>query len=133
MPGVVLDASAFLAYLQGEPGADVVAEMMLEGAWMSAANWAEVLSKVADAGLEPRELAHRLESEGIMGGIIKIMPLTGEQAARIGELPKVTRSHGLSLGDRACLALGLELNLPVATADQAWGLLELPVPVRLIR
>lgn len=133
MGSFVLDASALLAYLHDEPGAEAVAEMLLERAYMSAANWAEVLSKVADAGREPLEFARYLEDEGLIGGIIKVMPLTAEHAPAIGKLREETRSLGLSLGDRACLALGLELDLPVATADHAWSKVDLDIPVRLIR
>jgi ribonuclease VapC len=120
----VLDASALLAYLHDEDGADVVAEAISESAAISAANWAETLSKVAEAGVDPGELARDLEEQGLLHGLVEVVPLTAEDAILIGELRVPTKHLGLSLGDRACLALGLRVRLPILTADREWVELE---------
>jgi ribonuclease VapC len=133
MSSCVLDASALLAYLQDEPGADEVAEFLSSGVCMSAVNWAEVLSKVSDAGHDPAEFVRSLEAEGLVGGIIEVVPLSVGYALTIGQLRAATRSIGLSLGDRACLALALAMKLPVVTVDRAWSALVLDVPVHQVR
>ena len=130
---VVLDASAMLAYLHGEPGAQVVAEAFIDGAFMSALNWAEVLTKFAEEGQNPEELVGRLEAQGILGGAVEVVPMTGVDAPIIAGLRLPTRAAGLSVADRACLALGMRLRLPVLTADRTWAGLGLDVEVRLVR
>ena len=130
---VVLDASAMLAYLHGEPGAHTVAEAITDGALISALNWAEVLSKVAEESQNPEELVGRLESQGILGRAVEVIPMTSIDATIIARLRLPTRSAGLSLGDRACLALGMRLRLPVLTADRIWAGLDLDVEVQLVR
>ena len=130
---VVLDASALLAYLLGEPGAATVAEALTSGGLISAVNWAEVLSRVAEEGENPEELGARLGVEGIIGRVVEVIPLTEMDASIIARLRPLTRSAGLSLGDRACLALGMRLGLPVLTADRVWAELDLGVEVRLAR
>ena len=129
----VLDASALLAYLRDEAGAIDTAEAIATGAAISAANWAEVLSKVAEEGEDPEMVAQRLESEGIIGGSLQVFPLTDMDARVMGRLRPLTRSAGLSLGDRACIALGIRLACEVLTADRSWAGLDLGVDVRLIR
>ena len=129
----VLDASAMLAYLQGETGAAIVAEAITGGALISALNWAEVLSKVAEEGQDPEELVARLEAQGLLARAVEVVPLTEADATIIARLRLPTRSAGLSLGDRACLALGMRLQLPVLTADRSWAGLDLDVEVRLLR
>jgi ribonuclease VapC len=120
----VLDASGLLAYLQDEAGAGEVAEVLARGAAIGAANLAEVLSKIAEHGGEPRDLLRTLEEQGLLGGLLQVEPLTAEDSARIGELRPLTRDYGLGLGDRACLALALRLRVPVMTADRVWAELE---------
>lgn len=129
----VLDASAFLAYLHGEPGADVVADAIAATACIGAANLAETLAKLADSGPTPRDAVTQLTEIGILDGLVQVEPVTAEDAVAIAELRAATRDAGLSLGDRACLALGARLGLPVVTADRAWAELELGVPVQTIR
>jgi ribonuclease VapC len=129
----VLDASALLAYLHDEPGAEEVAEALAATAVISAANWAETLSKLADVGHQPREVADRLRDQGVLYALLDVEPLTGDDAATIAELRAATRDAGLSLGDRACLALGLRLGLPIVTADRAWEELGLGLTIRVIR
>ena len=122
-----------LAYLHGEVEADQVEEALLSGTVMSAVNWAEVLSKLGELGADPASVAKRLEREGLVGGSIEIINLTAADAVEIAGLQAITRRRGLSLGDRACLALGLRLKLPVITADRTWLGLRLAVPVKTIR
>lgn len=120
MTAFVLDASGLLAYLLDEDGAAVVTDALAQGATIGAANLGEALSKLGEQGVAPRELVADLEERGILGGLIGVEPLTAEDAVLIAELRPPTREHGLGVGDRACLALGLRLDLPVMTADRAW-------------
>jgi ribonuclease VapC len=130
----VLDASALLAYLHEERGAADVADAVAQSACISAANWAETLSKVAEAGARPRDVAADLEERGLLHGLLEVAPVTAEDAIAIGELRPLTKSLGLSLGDRACLALALRLGLPVLTADQDWARIDgVDVELRPIR
>jgi ribonuclease VapC len=129
----VLDASALLAYLQGEPGGEVVEEALAEGALMNSVNYAEVLSRLADAGEEPGVAHRRLQEQGLVDGLIQIVPLTQQDAVSIAQMRPATRDRGLSLGDRACLSTGLRLGRPVLTADRLWATVSVGVTVRLIR
>lgn len=133
MSEVVLDASALLAYLNEEPGADAVEAALAEGACIGAANWAEVLSKVAESGAQPEALIEALEARGILGQALAVLPLLPEDGLAIARLRPATKALGLSLGDRACLALGLRLGLPILTTDRAWAKLALSVEVRVVR
>ena len=112
---VVIDASALLALLQGEPGADVVAGLLIRGV-MSAVNLSEVVAKLTEHGM-PAEAA-RTALDGLP---IDVHPFDREAAHSAGELRSVTRSAGLSLGDRACLALAMRLGVTAVTADRAWA------------
>jgi ribonuclease VapC len=132
-PTTVLDASALLAYLQGEPGADCVATSLTQGTAMSAVNWAEVLSKLLERGKLPQAVTAQLRDLGLLGQAIQIYPVDEALALIIAELLPSTRAMGLSLGDRACLALALTLNLPALTADKAWSNVDAGVLVQLIR
>jgi PIN domain nuclease of toxin-antitoxin system len=113
-----------LAYLHGEKGAELVADAIAQTAAVSAANWAETLSKVAELDRSPSDVATDLQEQGLLGGLLEIVPLTAEDALPIGELRPSTRDLGLSLGDRACIALALRLGVPVVTADRSWTELE---------
>ena len=132
-PTSVLDASALLAYLQDEPGADLVAEVLIQGAALSAVNWAEVLSKLAERGQDPNVVVAQLTEQGLLDKAILVYPLDETLARVIARLYPQTRSLGLSLGDRACLALALSLGLPAFTADRNWGSLNLGCTVIEIR
>jgi PIN domain nuclease of toxin-antitoxin system len=116
----VLDASALLAHLRDEPGADVVAEAIASGAVISAVNLAEVFSRVADRGGDPAKLAAELTQSGLLDGAITIEPFTVADAIDAARLRPLTRDAGLSLGDRACLALARRLDAPALTADSEW-------------
>lgn len=129
----VLDASALLAFLQGEPGAERVAEALARPAAISAVNYAEALGKLAEDGETAAELARRFEAEGLVGGVLEVEAVLPEDAPAIAALRRSTRHLGLSLGDRACLALALRLGLPVMTTDRAWQELGLDLEVQAIR
>jgi PIN domain nuclease of toxin-antitoxin system len=129
----VLDASALLAFLQGESGAERVAEALARPAAISAVNYAEALGKLAEDGETAEELARRFEAEGLIGGVLEVEAVLPEDAPAIAALRRSTRHLGLSLGDRACLALALRLRRPVMTADRAWQELGLEVEVQAIR
>ena len=129
----VLDASALLAHLRDEPGADVVAEAIASGAVISTVNLAEVFSRVADRGEDPAKLAAELSQSGLLDGAITVEPFTAAEAIDAGRLRLLTRDAGLSLGDRACLALARRLDAPALTADTDWQGVAHGVELRLIR
>jgi PIN domain nuclease of toxin-antitoxin system len=120
---VVLDASALLAFLLDEPGADVVEHAILGGAAISTVNMAEVLTRQADGAVDAGgDLGFNLGFT--IPDTLTVEPFTIEDATMSARLRAGTKRQGLSLGDRACLALGRRLGLPVLTADRAWR--ELP-------
>jgi PIN domain nuclease of toxin-antitoxin system len=124
---MVLDASALLAFLFQERGSTVVAEA-LPGSCMSAVNYSEVLGLFARDGKDTRLIA------GWLGQLpMRIVPFASEDALGAATLRYQTDKHGLSLGDRACLALGLSMGMPVLTADREWENIGLPLEIRLIR
>lgn len=127
MSEVVLDASALLALLHREPGHEEVARVIPDAA-ISAVNISEVVSKLAESGMPGEKIEEALE-----GLALEICDFGRELAFQAGMLRLTTRSRGLSLGGRACLALGERLNLPVLTTDRAWEDLELDVEVRQVR
>ncbi|WP_423856173.1 type II toxin-antitoxin system VapC family toxin [Acidithiobacillus ferrianus] len=128
----VLDASALLAYLNEEPGAEAVEKSLAVGSAIGTVNWAEVLSKAMETGIAPETLTAELEKRGILGNILDVLPLTIEDSMEIARLRPLTRPFGLSLADRACLALGKRLSIPILTADRIWA--EVPgVHVTVIR
>lgn len=124
---VVLDASAILAAFFDEPGANRVAEQM-GGALLSAVNYAEVIAKLVDRGT-PREQI--LE---IMAQLdVAVIPADREQATIAGLLRRETRSAGLSLGDRSCLALAISRKGTAVTMDRSWASLQLDVEIEIAR
>ena len=127
MSEVVLDASAVLALLNEETGSEEVARC-LDRAAISAVNWAEVVAKLGEAGAPAATIAEIL---GLLN--LEVVAFEQSQGFQAGLLRLSTRSLGLSLGDRACLALGIYLNRPVLTADRQWANLTLEIEVRLIR
>lgn len=128
MSRVVLDASAILALLNNEPGTDKLTPELLSNATCSTVNLAEVLTKLVGAGGAPDEAW-----EDALSPIREAAPFTDEQAKIAGSLVSQTRTLGLSLGDRACLSLGLALKSPVYTADRSWKSLKLGVKIHVIR
>ncbi|MEO0983689.1 MAG: type II toxin-antitoxin system VapC family toxin [Pseudomonadota bacterium] len=112
MTSAVVDASAFLMIVKSEPGWERAADVVENGA-ISAVNMAEIVSKMYDLGYQPsaiEPIASRLNT----------YDFTQDLARRAGYLRGPTRAAGLSLGDRACLALAMSLGLPAITADRAW-------------
>lgn len=124
---MVLDASALLAFLFQEEGSPIVAAA-LEGSCMSAVNLAEVLGLFARDGKDTRMVANWLRQLPV-----EIVPFSSEEAVEAAALRSQTDRHGLSLGDRACLSLGLFRGMAVLTADKAWKKIGLPLDIRLIR
>jgi len=111
---IVLDASALIAFLRNEPGADKVAAA-LPRSCISAVNLAETLGKLMGYGKPLEALAFQVERLQI-----PVVPFDEEQARIAASLWQVTRARGLSLGDRACLALALTTSLPALTTDREW-------------
>jgi PIN domain nuclease of toxin-antitoxin system len=127
MASVVLDASALLAHIGQEPGSEGIDELAVE-ALMSAVNLAEVFAKLAKRGLSQNEadmIVYRYR--------LVVVPFDEELARQTGALRPATKSLGLSLGDRACLALAQREHLPVLTADRSWANLDLGVSVKIVR
>jgi PIN domain nuclease of toxin-antitoxin system len=126
-PAVVLDASALLAMLNAEPGATRVAAV-LPRAVVSSVNLSEVIAKLGDVGMPEAEIHAALEGLGL-----DVRPFDESLAYRAGMLRRASRAPGLSLGDRAGLALAMEIDCPVLTTDQQWLELAEPVVVEVIR
>ena len=129
----VLDSSALIALLRSEPGADLVEQALARRAAISVVNWVEVLSKLADLGERPEAVADGLRHSGVLGDDLTLEGITEDLAVDIARLRPLTRSIGLSLGDRACLALGRAMAVPVLTTERLWSELALDVEVVLIR
>lgn len=127
MTEYVLDSSAVLAYLHGEPGGDVVAGLMNQ-ACMSVVNIAEVVSKLIENGMAPDDAVVFVTEQPFAR--VEADTTAAFAAAR---LRASTRHLGLSLGDRFCLALAAARGAPVLTADRRWKDADLPLDIRLIR
>lgn len=124
---VLLDTSAVIAYLLNEPGEDKVAEA-LDRAAIAAPNAAEIVAVLMRRGCGEDEAVFMLQQLRV-----PVVPLDESAALRTGVLIAKTRHLGLSLGDCACLALALERNADVLSADRQWAKLDFPVCVTLIR
>jgi PIN domain nuclease of toxin-antitoxin system len=123
----VLDASALLAVLHDESGGAEVVPITAAAA-MSAVNWSEVYQRMLAFGIDVAGARAEVEDLGV-----DIVPFDAEHAEAAGELWSEARGAGLSLADRACLALARRLGVPAVTADRAWGRLDLGVEIRVIR
>jgi ribonuclease VapC len=128
MNRVVLDASALLAILNQEPGAEKMTPELLSTAVISSVNLAEVHGKLVGRGLRPNDAW-----EAALTPVREVVPFTSEDARLVGALLAKTRPLGLSLGDRACLALGLSLKVPIYTADRSWKKLKAGARIHVIR
>lgn len=128
MSKIVLDASVLLAVLNGEPGADRLTPQLLNVATSSTVNLAEVQSKLVSRGVDPEDAW-----KATLSPIREAAAFTDEQAKIAGSLVARTSPFGLSLGDRACLALGIALKAPVYTADRSWKNLKLGIRIHVVR
>ena len=127
MTRAVLDASAILALLHDEPGAAEVERWIADGV-VSAVNLAEVVGKLLEAGMPEEPTLTAIE-----GLALDVIAFDAAMAVRAGALRPLTRSLGLSLGDRACLATAQQLKLPVITADRTWRKLDVGAKVHIVR
>ena len=127
MVSAVLDLSAILSVLNGEPGADAVVEI-LDDAIVSTVNYAEVVAKLVDRGSSSEQAQSVLRSIALT-----TIDFYVSLARRTGMLRCQTRKRGLSLGDRACLALAEREGVPAMTADRNWAGSVLGIEVHLIR
>lgn len=125
----VLDTSAILALFWQEPGWERVSEVLERGDHaISAVNLAELASKFVDAGMPLAEIPNLLAALKL-----NVQPFDASFALESGNLRAMTRTLGLSLGDRACLALAQRLNATALTADRPWVKLDLGILIECIR
>lgn len=128
MAAAVMDASALLAYLQAEAGEREVSEA-IDGALMSTVNYCEVHQRLSLENESSAELLPLLQALGL-----EVVPFTVQDAEIASSLWRSSRNLGLSLADRACLALGIRHELPILTADRSWlKIRDLDAQVRVIR
>jgi len=128
MSDVVLDASAILAIIFQERGAEKLTDELMDNAVISTVNLAEVQSKLIKKGFESEEAW-----ETALSLVTAAEPFTSEQARIAGDLITKTEKYGLSLGDRSCLALAITLKAPVYTTEQVWRNLKIGIPIHVIR
>ena len=128
MSRIVLDASAVLAVIHQEAGYEKLTAPLLAQAVASTVNLAEVQSKLVSRGWAPQEAW-----EDATSPVREAVPFDAEQARIAGDLIADTRQVGLSLGDRACLALAIALEAPVYTCETAWKKVRLKIPVHVMR
>ena len=127
MSDIVLDASALLALIRGEPGADIVASHLGRAA-MSSVNVAEVYGRLLREAFRPEEFRRDIEAIDF-----KLHSFDAEQAFLAGRFEPATRPLGLSLGDRACLALALSLGVPALSGDRRWAGAKVGIEINLFR
>jgi PIN domain nuclease of toxin-antitoxin system len=124
----VLDSSVVLAKLLDEPGSDVIDAQALTSGYLSAVNMCEIITKIVERGGSEKQV------EDVRSQFAaRTLPFDTDQAVAAGLLRAATRSAGLSLGDRACLALARTLDAPVLTADRAWAGLDVGIEIEVIR
>jgi PIN domain nuclease of toxin-antitoxin system len=128
MSKIVLDASALLALLNQEEGARKLTPELLRDATVSTVNLAEVQTKLVREGGDPDEAW-----ELALAPVSEAQPFSSDQAKIAGALVKETQPLGLSLGDRACLALAIALQAPVYTTDRVWKNLKLGIRIHVMR
>jgi PIN domain nuclease of toxin-antitoxin system len=124
----VLDSSILLAIFNHEPGWEAAEELVTPGCLMSSINLSEVVAKLRERGVSESDV------EVELGGIdVDVVPFSEAQAMDAGFLRPMTKANGLSLGDRACIALARQVRLPALTTDRRWRGLELGIEIRLVR
>jgi len=124
---IALDASALLAFLFREAGHEQVGAL-IDDACLSAVNLSEVIARFVRDGHDASTVLHRMASTSI-----EIVPFAAADAALAASLVPATRPLGLSLGDRACLALALSRRIPAVTADRTWVRLRIGLDIRVVR
>jgi PIN domain nuclease of toxin-antitoxin system len=124
---IVLDSSVVLAFLLDEPGGAQMASR-IPGAWMSAANLAEVLSRMAEGGDDPGFFEAELRAFGL-----QVAPVTTTHAVGAAMIHKQVGRANLSMGDRLCIALAQDRQLPILTADRAWTRFDFGVSIEIGR
>jgi ribonuclease VapC len=122
-----LDASALAALLFDEPGAEMVADVIAEGAAISTVNLSEVAKILINRDLDPARLLSTVCDQ------VTVEPFSLADALCAASLYPPTAQAGLSLGDRACLALAKRLDAVAVTAEHAWAQISVGVEVQLIR
>ena len=127
----VLDASALLAYLFDENGADLVEKELFKGVLISTVNLSEVFSKLEERGVTINTASEQFQNSGLYYAL-EIVDFDMEQAKAAAGLRLLTKSIALSLGDRACLALACLKGVTAITADDSWKQLK-EVKVKMIR
>ena len=127
MTSVVLDASALIAVLRSEPGAEIVAAKLAD-AVIGAVNYSEVLKKAIERGSTAQIVASYVQRLSL-----PVVPFDIALAGKAAELYPAVKALGLSFADRACLALAADHGATVLTTDRKWAELTLPVKVRLVR
>jgi PIN domain nuclease of toxin-antitoxin system len=127
MTSAVLDSSALLALLNSEPGADIVISA-LEGALISTVNYAEVIAKLVERGATPERARAAIAAIDI-----GIADFDRALAERTGALRALTKQLGLSLGDRACIALAERERVPALTSDRRWAGVNCEAEIQMIR
>lgn len=128
MNRAVMDASALIALILREPGSERLTPRLMSAAMTSAVNLAEVHGKLLRSGFSSDD-AWIAANEPIK----EVVSFSAEQAKTAGDLTLQTRALGLSLGDRACLALALSMNAPVYTTDRSWSKLDLGIRIYALR
>ncbi len=128
MSNCVLDASALIALFQQEKGSDKVAQAIKDAATISTVNLSEVVAKLNELGTPETTIQNALYALSLT-----VIPFDTEMAYQAGLLRSLTKHAGLSLGDRACLALAMRLQLPVLTTDKVWERLTLGITIHVIR
>jgi len=128
LSNIVLDASAILAVIIGEPGQEKLTPRLLAGAVISTVNLTEVQGKLESLGWTSDEAW-----QDATGLLREAIPFDEQQARTAGSLLGQTRALGLSLGDRACLALAMALQAPVYTAERLWKRVKVGIPIYVIR
>jgi PIN domain nuclease of toxin-antitoxin system len=127
MANAVLDASVLLAHISGERGSGAVPRLAND-ALLSTVNLAEVFAKLLERDLSASDAASMIYRYGFYP-----VPFDRELARRSGMLRPMTKPLGLSLGDRACLALAQREALPVLTTDKSWTKLNIGVEIKVVR
>ncbi len=127
MTRVVLDSSTFLAYVNKKPGGAAVGALLV-GALVCSVNACEIATKLFESGKTVTEVRYILENAGF-----KIVDFDLDLAVEAGGMVTLTKSRGLSLGDRACLALAAREGLPALTSDRAWKDVDVGAAIEFVR